>query len=43
MSMMELGNSQPSLTTIFELSKALKVKPSDLIRMVEMEYEKMNE
>ncbi|MXO77696.1 hypothetical protein GRP75_07505 [Paenibacillus sp. OT2-17] len=41
--MMELGNSQPSLTTIFELSKALKVKPSDLIRMVEMEYEKMNE
>jgi transcriptional regulator with XRE-family HTH domain len=38
-SMMERGNSQPSLTTIFELARALKMKPSDLVRLVELEFD----
>ncbi|MEK3823152.1 helix-turn-helix domain-containing protein [Paenibacillus sp. FSL K6-1558] len=38
-SRIERGNSQPSLTTIFELARALNIKPSELIRMVELEYE----
>jgi transcriptional regulator with XRE-family HTH domain len=38
-SMMERGNSQPSLTTIFELAKALKMKPSELVRLVELEFD----
>ncbi|WNQ12075.1 helix-turn-helix transcriptional regulator [Paenibacillus aurantius] len=38
-SMMERGKSQPSLTTIFELAKALKIKPSELVRLIELEFE----
>lgn len=38
-SMMERGNSQPSLTTVFELAKAFNMKPSDLIRLVELEFD----
>lgn len=41
-SRIERGSSQPSLTTIFELARALNIKPSELIRMVELEYELNN-
>lgn len=34
-SMLERGTRQPSLTTIFDLSEALKIKPSELICLVE--------
>lgn len=35
-SLLELGQQQPSLTTIFKLAKALNVKPSEIIRSVEI-------
>lgn len=34
-SLLERGKRQPSLTTIFQLSSALKVKPSDMILVLE--------
>lgn len=34
-SMMELGNYQPTLTTIFKLSKALNIKASKIIEALE--------
>lgn len=36
-SLMELGHNQPTVTTIFKLSDALKIKPSKLIELVEKE------
>jgi transcriptional regulator with XRE-family HTH domain len=36
-SLMELGRNQPTITTIFKLSIALGIKPSELIKMVESE------
>ncbi|CAN7459304.1 helix-turn-helix domain-containing protein [Paenibacillus sp. LjRoot56] len=41
-SMLERGNSQPSLTTVFELAKAFNMKPSELIRLVEIEFDERN-
>lgn len=35
-SMMELGNYQPTLTTIFKLSMALDIKASKIIEMLEV-------
>lgn len=37
-SMLERGIHQPTLTTIFSLAKALDIKPSDMIKLVEFEY-----
>ncbi len=34
-SLLERGQKSPSLQTIFTLSKALKIKPNELIRQVE--------
>jgi transcriptional regulator with XRE-family HTH domain len=34
-SLLERGLRQPTVTTLFRLAKALKIKPSDLIVMVE--------
>ena len=38
-SVLELGQQQPTITTIFKLSKALRLKPSELINQVEREIE----
>lgn len=34
-SLLERGLRQPTITTLFRLSNALKIKPSDLVVMVE--------
>lgn len=34
-SLIELGRNQPTITTIFKLSLALKIEPSRLIKLVE--------
>lgn len=34
-SLIETGQNQPTITTVFRLAKALNVKPSDLIAQVE--------
>lgn len=39
-SLIEVGKNEPSVSKIFEICEGLKIKPSDLIRMVEIEYEK---
>jgi transcriptional regulator with XRE-family HTH domain len=36
---LENGKFQPSLTSIFDIARGLKIKPSDLIRLVELEFE----
>ena len=36
-SLMELGRNQPTITTIFKLAKALNIKPSKLLDLVENE------
>lgn len=36
-SLIELGRNQPTITTIFKLSSALGIAPSELIKMVEIE------
>lgn len=36
-SSLELGEKQPSITSVFKLSKALKIKTSKLIALVETE------
>lgn len=38
-SVLELGQQQPTITTVFKLSKALRLKPSELIYQVEREIE----
>jgi len=38
-SMLERGLRQPTLTTIFKISKALKILPSELIRKIEIQDE----
>ncbi|GBF12404.1 helix-turn-helix transcriptional regulator [Tepidibacillus infernus] len=38
-SLLERGKRKPSLNTIYALSKALSIKPSELIREVENEYQ----
>lgn len=34
-SLIELGHNQPTITTIFKLAEALKIKPSKLIHLIE--------
>ena len=41
-SLMELGRNQPTITTIFKLSNALGISPSELIRMVEGKVDDSN-
>jgi transcriptional regulator with XRE-family HTH domain len=36
-SLMGLGQNQPTITTIFKLAHALEIRPSELIRLVEDE------
>ncbi|QWD95235.1 helix-turn-helix transcriptional regulator [Polynucleobacter sp. MG-Unter2-18] len=36
-SLMELGQNQPTITTIFKLATALNIKPSELMILVENE------
>lgn len=36
-SSLELGEKQPSITSIFKLSRALKIRPSKLIALIESE------
>ena len=38
-SLMELGQNQPTITTIFKLASALSIKPSKLIDLVEIEID----
>ena len=38
-SLMELGQNQPTITTIFKLADALDIKPSMLIDLVEKEID----
>lgn len=38
-SILELGQQQPSLTTIFKLAKALNIKASHLLELVESRIE----
>ncbi len=38
-SLLERGKKSPSLQTIFDLSKALNIDPTEFIKHVELEYE----
>jgi len=38
-SMLERGIHQPTLTTLYTLSKALQIKPSEIVRRIEQEIE----
>lgn len=38
-SLMELGQNQPTITTIFKLADALDIKPSKLMDLVEKEID----
>ncbi|WDF52325.1 helix-turn-helix transcriptional regulator [Paenibacillus sp. KACC 21273] len=40
-SMLERGLNEPSLTKIFDISKALNITPSQFVKMVELEHERM--
>ena len=42
-SMIEVGRNEPSITKIFDLCKGLNIKPSDFIKLVEVEYGKLSE
>lgn len=41
-SMIEVGKYEPSMTKIFELCSALKIKPSHFVQLLENEIEKLN-
>ena len=36
-SLLERGHRQPTITTVFKISKALEIKASDLVKVVEKE------
>ncbi|MFD0694957.1 helix-turn-helix domain-containing protein [Paenibacillus sp. GCM10027628] len=36
---LENGKYQPTLTSLFDIARALKMKPSDLVRLVELEFD----
>jgi len=42
-SMLERGIYQPTITTLFALSKALNIKSSEMIKLVENDYEEVDE
>jgi transcriptional regulator with XRE-family HTH domain len=37
---LENGKYQPTLTSLFDIARGLKIKPSDLVKLVEIEFEK---
>jgi transcriptional regulator with XRE-family HTH domain len=37
----ELGEKQPTITTVFRLARALQVRPSELTALVEAELESL--
>lgn len=37
-SLLELGEQQPTVTTVFKLANALNVMPSEIIRKVELKF-----
>jgi transcriptional regulator with XRE-family HTH domain len=39
-SLMELGQNQPTITTIFKLASSLGIEPSELVKMVESEIKR---
>jgi transcriptional regulator with XRE-family HTH domain len=39
-SLIELGQNQPTITVIFKLAKALGCRPSDLVRAAELDDER---
>ncbi|WP_082927479.1 helix-turn-helix domain-containing protein [Paenibacillus oryzisoli] len=39
-SQLERGLNEPSVSKLFELCEGLNMKPSDFIKLVEIEYEK---
>ncbi|MFC5530471.1 helix-turn-helix domain-containing protein [Cohnella yongneupensis] len=41
-SMVEVGRTEPSISKLFDLCEGLNIKPSDFIRLVEMEYAEQN-
>ena len=41
-SLLERGQKSPSLQTIFNLSKALKIEPAELIKLVESETHELS-
>ncbi|WP_020619032.1 helix-turn-helix domain-containing protein [Paenibacillus daejeonensis] len=40
-SMIEVGRNEPSVTKIFDLCQGLQIKPSDFMKLVEVEYEEL--
>lgn len=40
-SLIELGHNQPTISIIFKLSKALKIKPAKLIQLVDEESQSL--
>jgi transcriptional regulator with XRE-family HTH domain len=42
-SMLERGIHQPTLSTLFALSRALNMKPSEMIKLVETEMDEVDE
>jgi transcriptional regulator with XRE-family HTH domain len=42
-SMLERGIHQPTISTLFALSKALNIKPSDVIKLVEIEIDEVDD
>jgi transcriptional regulator with XRE-family HTH domain len=41
-SALENGKYQPTLTSLFDIARALKMKPSELVRIVEIEFDERN-
>jgi transcriptional regulator with XRE-family HTH domain len=41
-SMLERGVHQPTITTLFALSRALNIKPSEMINLVEIDYDEVD-
>lgn len=40
---LENGKYQPTLTSLFDIAKGLNIKPSDLVRLVEIEFGRLNQ
>ncbi|MEK4355138.1 helix-turn-helix transcriptional regulator [Paenibacillus sp. FSL R5-0475] len=40
---LENGKYQPTLTSLFDIAKGLGMNPSDLVRLVEIEFERQNQ
>ncbi|RKN77175.1 XRE family transcriptional regulator [Paenibacillus ginsengarvi] len=39
-SMIEVGRNEPSVSKIFDLCRGLNIKPSEFIKLVEVEYQR---